>query len=177
LLSDAAAENASRQFNASSTNQTNQFMSSLSSQVSQFNAAQRNAVDQFNVDQVNALSKFNAEVQNQRDQFNANQRLVIDQANAQWRREISTANTAATNAANYLNAQNLQGMTLAEYNNETQLYRDQVQMAWQSFENDANRITTLASAEIAGKSTTDAASTQSKSDMWKAVGSFAAAFI
>jgi hypothetical protein len=45
-------------------------------------------------------------------QFNANQRLVIDQSNAQWRREISTANTAATNAANYLNAQNLQAMTL-----------------------------------------------------------------
>ena len=176
LLSDASAENASRQFNASSTNQTNQFMSSLSAQVSQFNAAQRNAVDQFNVDQVNALNKFNAETQNQRDQFNANQRLVIDQANAQWRREISTANTAAINAANYLNAQNLQNMTLAEYNNETQLYRDQVQMAWQSFENDANRITTLAAAEIAGKSETDAASIKSKSDMWKAIGEFAAGF-
>jgi hypothetical protein len=174
LLSDAAAENASRQFNASSTNQTNQFMSSLSAQVSQFNAAQRNAVDQFNVDQVNSLNKFNAETQNQRDQFNANQRLIIDQANAQWRREISTANTAATNAANYLNAQNLQGMTLAEYNNETQLYRDQVQMVWQAYENDANRITTLASAQIAGKSATDSAKIEKESGMWKAVGELAA---
>jgi hypothetical protein len=134
-------------------------------------------VEQFNVDQVNSLNKFNAEVQNQREQFNANHRLVIDQANAQWRREISTANTAATNAANYLNAQNLQSMTLAEYNNETQLYRDQVKMAWDSYENDAQRITTLAAAQIAGKSSTDAANIESKSSMWKAVGEFAAAFI
>jgi hypothetical protein len=47
-------------------------------------------------------------------------------------------------------------------------------MAWQSFENDANRITTLASAEIAGKSTKDVASIKAKSDMWEAVGEFIA---
>jgi hypothetical protein len=49
-------------------------------------------------------------------------------------------------------------------------------MAWQSFENDAQRITTLAAAEIAGKSTTDAASIKDKSEMWKAIGEFAAVF-
>jgi hypothetical protein len=177
LLSDTAAENATLQFNAKSKSQTDQFMADLTNNVSQYNASQRNAAKQFNVDQVNALAKFNTEQQNARDQFNANHRLVIDQANAQWRREISTANTAATNAANYLNAQNLQSMTLAEYNNETQLYRDQVKMAWDSYENDANRITTLAAAEIAGKSTTDAASIKNKSDMWGAVGEFVSAFI
>lgn len=175
LLSDTAAVNASRQFNATSQGQTDQFMTSLTAQVGQFNAAQSNALAQFNVDQVNAINKFNSEQQNARDQFNANQRLVIDQSNAQWRREISTANTAATNAANYLNAQNIQQMTLAEYNNQIQLYRDQVQMVWQAYENDENRVTTLASAEIAGKSAMDTANIQQKSKMWEAVGSVAAA--
>jgi hypothetical protein len=148
-------------------------MTSLTTQVSQFNAAQRNALSQFNVDQANAVGRFNAEQQNAREQFNANQRLVIDQSNAQWRREISTANTAAVNAANYLNAQNLQAMTLAEYNNQTQLYRDQVQMAWQSYENNQERITNLAAAEVSGKSVKDAATIKKSSDMWSAVGSFA----
>ena len=177
LLSDTAAVNASRQFNATSQGQTDQFMTSLTAQVNQFNAAQSNALSQFNVDQVNAINKFNTEQQNARDQFNANQRLVIDQSNAQWRREISTANTAATNASNYLNAQNIQQMTLAEYNNQIQLYRDQVQMVWQAYENDENRVTTLAASEIAGKSATDAANIQKKSSMWEAVGTVAAAVL
>jgi hypothetical protein len=38
---------------------------------------------------------------------------------------------------------------LAEYNNNVQMYRDDVTHAWQSSENDANRSTTLAAAEIA----------------------------
>jgi hypothetical protein len=174
LLTDQAAVNASRQFNATSQAQTDQFMASLTTQTNQFNAAQSNALSQFNIDQANAVARFNAEQQNAREQFNANQRLVIDQANAQWRREISTANTSATNAANYLNAQNLQQMTLAEYNNEVQLFRDQVQMAWQAYENDRQRVVTLAAAEIAGKSSTDSANIQSKSNMWQAVGTLAA---
>ena len=177
LLTDQAAVNASRQFNATSQAQTDQFMASLTTQTNQFNAAQSNALSQFNIDQANAVTRFNAEQQNAREQFNANQRLVIDQANAQWRREISTANTSATNAANYLNAQNLQQMTLAEYNNEVQLFRDQVQMAWQAYENDRQRVVTLAAAEIAGKSETDSASIQSKSSMWQAVGTLAAVFL
>jgi len=38
---------------------------------------------------------------------------------------------------------------LTEYNNEIQMYRDAVTHAWQSSENDANRTTTLAAAELA----------------------------
>ena len=148
LLTDAAADNAAKQFNASSTNQTEQFMANLTSQVSQFNVAQQNALKQFNTDQANSIGKFNAETQNARDQFNSSQRLVIDQSNAQWRREISTANTASTNAANYLNAQNLQQMTLAEYNNETQLYRDQLEMVWSSYEKNSDRANAILDTEM-----------------------------
>ena len=159
LLADAASLNASKQFNASSTTQVDQFNSTLSTQVTQFNATQKNAIAQFNNDQENAMSKFNAEVQNQRDTFNATQRLVIDQSNAQWQREVATANTAATNAANTLNAQLSQNMTLAEYNNETQLYRDNVSFAWQAGQNDlerANKITVSSINATAGAKTENA---------------------
>lgn len=173
LLSDTAAENASKQFNASSINQANQFNASLVTQVSQFNTAQNNALSQFNTDQSNSINKFNAETQNQRDQFNSSQRLVIDQANAQWRREISTANTAAVNAANYVNAQNLQAMTLAEYNNATQLYRDQVEMAWSSYEKDADRATSIITAQLSASSTTAAAENAADGALSSAIGAIA----
>ncbi len=172
LLSDAAAENATKQFNATSVNQTNQFFASLTSQVSQFNAAQNNAMSQFNIDQANSVAKFNAEVQNQREQFNAQQRLVIDQSNAQWQREIATANTAATNAANLANAQLSQQMTMTEYNNEIQLYRDAVTHAWQSAENDANRATTLAASEISAAASIAGAEIKADSDTASDIGNF-----
>jgi hypothetical protein len=156
LLSDTAATNAAKQFNAASENQVTQFNATMATQVSQFNAAQTTAVSQFNTDQTNSVAKFNAEAQNQRQAFNASQRLVIDQSNAQWLREISTANTAATNAANSLNAQLSQNMTLAEYNNQTQLYRDSVSFAWQEGQNDEDRANKLAISEIQADATRNA---------------------
>ena len=165
LLADAASMNASLQFNAASTTQVDQFNSTLSTQVTQFNATQKNAIAQFNTDQENAMSKFNAEVQNQRDTFNATQRLVIDQSNAQWQREVATANTAATNAANTLNAQLSQNMTLAEYNNETQLYRDSVSFAWQAGQNDLDRANKLAVSEISASAGAKTANATAKNNL------------
>ena len=60
--------------------------------------------EQFNAGQRNTVERFNAELNNQRDQFNAQNQLVIAQNNAQWRRQIATANTAAVNRANEINA-------------------------------------------------------------------------
>jgi hypothetical protein len=172
LLSDAASSNAAKQFNAASTTQVDQFNNTLSAQVGQFNSSQKNAIAQFNVDQENALKKFNAESQNQREVFNAQQRLVIDQSNAQWQREISTANTAATNAANMVNAQMSQQMTLTEYNNEIQMYRDSVTHAWQSAENDANRATTLAASEISAAAAITGAEIKADGESSAAIGGF-----
>ena len=173
LLADTAAENAAKQFNATSENQTNQFMATLTSQVSQFNAAQKNAVEQFNVDQANAIEKFNTEAQNARDQFNSTQRLVVDQSNAQWRREISTANTAAENSANYLNAQILQAMTLAEYNNEIVLYRDQIQQAFDAFESSEERAAAILTATITSNSAKAAAAEKADGDLAVELGKWA----
>ena len=155
IFTDQAAVNAAEQFNATSENQTKQFFAQLDTQVSQFNAAQANAQAQFNAGEANAIEKFNTEVQNQRDQFNANNRLVIDQANAQWRRQIATADTAAINRANEINAQNLLGISNTAYNNLWQYYSDAMQYAWTSAENERDRTVKLAEAHLVADSSYD----------------------
>jgi len=144
LFTDQAAENAAKQFNATSQSQTDQFFASLASTTSQFNASQANAQGQFNAGQSNTMNKFIAEVQNQREQFNAKNRLIIDQNNAQWRREIATADTVAINRANELNASAVLNMSDAAYKNLWQYYSDSMEWAWNSAENEQERWNRLA---------------------------------
>ena len=148
LFTDQAAENASRQFNATSENQTKQFFANLDTQVSQFNAAQKNAIAQFNAGEKNAVSKFNTEIQNQRDQFNAKNRLIIDQNNAQWRRQVATADTEAINRANELNATALLNISNSAYNNLWTYYNDVMEMSWESTENERQRVVNMAIAQM-----------------------------
>ena len=148
LFTDQAAENASRQFNASSQNQVDQFFANLSNNVSQFNATQANAQAQYNAGQRNTVERFNAELNNQRDQFNAQNRLVIDQSNAQWRRQVATADTAAINRANELNANALLGISNQAYNNMWQYYGDSMEWAWTSAENERSRVVNLAIEQL-----------------------------
>jgi hypothetical protein len=133
ILSNQAATNVAKQFNASSENQTRQFMASLNAQIEQFNAQQQNVAEQFNVQQNNAaearrigieadINKANANIINQtrqfneqidfnRDQFNTQNALAIQQSNVEWRRKINLANTAAENAINQENAKMAFGLT------------------------------------------------------------------
>ena len=148
LFTDQAAINASAQFNATSQNQVDQFFSQLQSQVGQFNASQANAQAQYNAGQANTIERFNAELNNQRDQFNAQNRLVIDQSNAQWRRQLATADTAAINRANELNATALLGLSNTAYNNLWQYYGDAMEWAWTSAENERSRVINLAIEQL-----------------------------
>ncbi len=148
IFSDTAQTNATRQFNATSKNQTDQFFAGLDSQRLQFNAAAKNATSQYNAGQETAVSQFNAEVRNQRDQFNANNRLVIDQGNAQWRRQVATANTATINRVNELNASSLLGISNSNMNNLWQHYSDNMEYAWKSTDNERERLTELALAQM-----------------------------
>jgi hypothetical protein len=148
LFTDQAAENAARQFNASSQNQVDQFFANLSSQVSQFNAAQTNAQSQFNAGQTNTIERFNAELNNQRDQFNAQNHMVIAQANAQWRRQIATADTASINRANELNANAILDVSKQAYSNLWQYYADTMEWAWTTSENDKDRLTQMSMAKL-----------------------------
>jgi len=172
LFTDQAARNAARQFNASSQNQVDQFFASLSAQTSQFNATQTNAQSQFNAGQRNTIERFNAEIRNQRDQFNAQNRLVIDQSNAQWRREVATANTAAVNRANELNATALLGVSQSAYNNLWQYYRDNMEWAWTSAENERERTVNIAIEQLRADSN---ANIQSMKEDYTSSSNFGAA--
>ena len=170
LFTDQAAINASQQFNATSENQLNQFFSQLQSQVGQFNSAQANAQSQYNAGQANTIERFNAELNNQREQFNAQNRLVIDQGNAQWRRQIATADTASINRANELNATALLGLSNQSYNNLWQHYGDIMEWAWTSSENNAERVTQMAMAELDAKVRTDLKNLDAEIEEGKAIG-------
>jgi len=171
LFTDQAAANASAQFNASSQNQVDQFFANLGSQVSQFNATQQNAQSQFNAGQTNTVERFNAELNNQRDQFNAQNQMVIAQSNAQWRRQIATADTAAVNRANELNANAILDISKQAYSNLWNYYGDTMEWAWTSAESELDRISALAIAELDAKTKSDTAAAQSKSAAGSAIGS------
>ena len=143
LLTDSAAQNAAKQFNASSINQTNQFFDSLTANVSQFNAAQKNAMDQYNAGETNAVDKFNAQLEAQREQFNANNGLVIAQANAVWRQNATTLDTAAQNQANAASALNMNAMTARGMDEVWQKERDRLAFAFTSVESEKDRAAQL----------------------------------
>jgi len=168
MFTDAAADNARKQFNATSDNQSNQFFANLATQTSQFNDAQKNAINQFNAGQANTINRFNAELNNQRDQFNAQNRLVIDQSNAQWRRAIATADTAATNRANELNAEALLDISNTAYNDLWQYYSDAMEFAWTSAENERTRTVNLAIEQLRADSNINIA--ELKNDYASSVG-------
>ena len=148
ILTDQAAQNAARQFNATSQNQVDQFFANLRSQIEQFNATQANAQDQFNAGELNTLSRFNAEVMNARDQFNAQNQIAIAQNNAVWRRELATADTAAINRANELNAKAVLDISNEAYDDLWAFFADTMEWAWKSAENEQDRINALGVANI-----------------------------
>jgi len=157
LLSDTAATNAAKQFNATSENQTNQFFSSLSSTVAQFNVDQANAMERYNAGEANTIAQFNSQLDNQREQFNSTNSLVIEQANTQWAQTITTTNNAAINAANRDEAIAANGLTATAYNNLLQQERDIMSYVFQTANNNADRATQLAVANISADASITAA--------------------
>ncbi len=164
LFTDQAATNASRQFNATSQNQTDQFFANLQTQVSNFNAEQSNAMSRYNAGELNALEQFNTTMKNQREQFNAQNRLVIDQSNAQWRRQVATADTAAINRANELNAKALIDVSTGAYNNLWQGFRDDMEFAWKSGDNAQERAKDITLRKMQDESTVAAAALTAESE-------------
>ena len=148
IMSDQAADNAAKQFNATSQNQTDQFFATMATQVSQFNTEQTNAMERFNAGEANALGKFNVSQENAREQFNTQNHLVIAQANAKWAQSITTAENAANNQANRDAAMAANGLTRAAYDAVLQRERDILGWAWKSSENAAQRDNNIATAKI-----------------------------
>ena len=111
ILSDTAAENASRQFNASSENQTNQFMANLKTSVDLANAAQKNAISMANAAATNTLDTFNASLKEARAVLENQNGVTIAQSNAVWRQNAETLDTAAQNQVNMESASQANALT------------------------------------------------------------------
>ena len=139
LFSDQAAENASKQFNATSQSQTDQFFANLDQQNNQYNVSQENAIRQINTNAENAIKQFNSTQAQARNQFNAANSLLVAQANAQWRQTISTANTVAQNESNMAFAKAVNGMTSNNLDQIWQRERDLMQYNFESVEQGKNR--------------------------------------
>jgi hypothetical protein len=172
MLTNAGAENARRQFNATSDNQVNQFMSQLFTNVELNNSQRNDAMKQFNVTQANQafaqqyqtqaeLDRFNSQLESQilqfnaqqdfaRDQFNAQNSLLIEQSNVQWRRQTTTADTAVQNQINMQNAQNTFAMTQTAQAQLWQELRDEFDYIFKASENAENRKTNIAVAGMQG---------------------------
>ena len=143
ILSDTAAENASRQFNASSENQTNQFMANLKTSVDLATAAQKNAISMANADAENTLEQFNASLQENRTQFETSNGLVIAQANAQWRQNAETLDTAAQNEANMIDAATINTFTKAVIDQIWQKERDIMDYSFKGSEQEKDRMVSI----------------------------------
>ena len=139
LFTDQAAENASRQFNATSQNQVNQFYDQLGATVEQANAARDLSIQKFNSEEQTSVEEFNTNLDNLREQFNVTMRNQIDQSNAMWRRETNTLNTANQNRANQINAGIMLGLTQQAQNQLWQKYRDEAHQLFTALENETSR--------------------------------------
>jgi hypothetical protein len=174
LLSDQAAKNSAKQFNAQSQNQADQFNANLAATMSQFNASQANAMEQFNTQETNRqaaieagnqlqadiataqldveVQKFNEQSDLQRDQWNAANAQAIEQSNVQWRRQANTADTAAANAANQQNVQNAYNISALDQTQLWQQLRDEAAYVRQAYENNEQREAQLIATAIGNES-------------------------
>ena len=177
IFTDQAAENAAKQFNASSENQTKQFMSNMQAQVQQFNASQINAMEQFSVSEENAMAKFNVDMLNQRDKFNATNQLVVSQANAQWRQNVATLNTNTQNIANQEAAKISNAFTASTVDQIWQRERDLMSMAWKSSESSADRANNILLTQMTVDAQKEALALQASAEKSSAFGNFLASIV
>jgi hypothetical protein len=166
LFTDQAADNAAKQFNASSETQTKQFMANLQLQTQQFNATQLNTTQQFNSGVTNAARQFNAQVENQRQEFNAKNALVIAQANAQWRQNVATYNSQAQNQANMQQAQAANAFTQGTIDQIWQRERDLMDYAYKGAEASKTRALDILLADKKYEEYQKVRDTQEESDKW-----------
>ena len=170
LLSDQAASNASLQFNAQNQGQTDQFFSSLEAQINTNNAQRTDAMNQYSTSEKNkieaqnaqneigvaeadaqrqaTINQFNSQLEDQRQRFNVENQRVIDQSNVTWRRSVNTSNTAAINAANQTDAQNLLNISNFALSALWQQWRDEASWVNTASQNSKDRAHNVAMAAL-----------------------------
>jgi len=171
-LTDAAADNAKKQFNAKNELQIEEFFAELGSQIDSANANRNAAMEQFNVDQANSIATYNQSMRDSRERFNATAKFAIDQSNVTWRRDVNTANTATQNETNRINVQNEYNASMSALNSLWQMYRDNATFNFQKIESgiDRQHSAALMGMEIAYNN--DVLDKQEKMDWIDAVARF-----
>ena len=157
IISDTAAANAAKATNATNKLDADKINETLALTASQYNAAERNKVKVANMNALNEMMKFNAQEQNDREEFNSRLSTEINVANAKILADISVANTAAINAASAVNAKNATDLTAATYAQQSQTYRDLLEMSWKTGEQEKDRVTNIAVASITKSAASSAA--------------------
>ena len=169
LVSDAGFTNAVAITNASNALDAAKVSASLMQSAQQFNADLLNKVNMTNALAANEIGKFNAQQANAREEFNANMVTQINLANARILADISTANTAAVNAANAVNAKNATDLSAAVYAQQSQTYRDLLEMSWKTGESEKDRATQIAAATLTSSASVNAAKTTSSNEALAAI--------
>lgn len=157
LISDAGFANAANITNAGNALDAAKVSAQLALSAETFNSDLLTKVNMTNALAANEISKFNAAAANAREEFNSNMVTQINLANAKILAEVSTANTAAVNAANAVNAKNATDLSAAAYAQQSQTYRDLLEMSWKTGESFEDRANAIAVATLTSSATTNAA--------------------
>ena len=144
LMSDKAAENAMRQFNAASEVQVDQFFADMQYNLRKFNTDQVNAMRKFNAGEANALEQFNTATESTWQQFETGNKLAIKQANAKWNQDMTSQEFAATAEAYLTQYKTAAGMTSMAYESVMQRDRDLLAFTFQATESALERGLRLA---------------------------------
>ena len=170
LLSDQAAANAAKTFNATNATQVQEFFSKLGVEVDTGNAQRMGAMEQFNTDQINGMNRFQAQLNETNGQFYSKMQQEINQSNVVWRRSVNTVNTAATNAAQQQNAQNLLGISQDAQNKLWMQYRDEAKFLMDTVENDRQRAHNAAMLASQNNFTIQRYNKEVRDNFWSSVG-------
>ena len=173
ILSDTSAKNAARATNAANDLEADKINATLALTASQYNASEKNKILITNSAAVNEINKFNATEKNNRQEFNATMSNQINIANAKLVADISTANTREVNAANAVNAKLATDMSASTYAQQSQTYRDLLEMSYKAGENDKDRLTQIATATITANASKTAAEIKADGESASAWGKLA----
>jgi hypothetical protein len=170
ILSDTAAQNAAKATNATLALDADKVNAQLALTADQYNAAERNKVSLANMAVAADIVKFNAQEANDRADFNANLSTQVNMANAKIIADISTANTRETNAMAAVNAKNATDLSASTYAQLSQTYRDKLELAWKTGDNDLQRAAQISATTITANATKYSAEQNADAQFYAAVG-------
>jgi hypothetical protein len=175
LFSNQAAENAARQFNATSSNQVEQYFSTLDNSAAQSNANRITAIRQGNNDQLNTENIFLENQRFARETFNSQASAAIRNGNANWFRSQATIENGNQMLANSFTAQATLGLQSNEYQNLWQKRRDDANFIFESVERGLDREAQVAALAQQSALARSAQKSSSKNSLLSTIGSIGTA--